>query len=184
MRISRDFLRITGGSFRSQTIHRVNCETTKETQDIVKLAVFNMLNNQINGSVLDLFAGSGAYGFESLSRGGNSLYLVDNNIDAINVIKKNALKLKVSEVTKIYNLDYKEFVKRNKNITFDYIFLDPPYALITDFEEFFNLIKIISNKNTKIIIESLITTNYDTSQFNILNDRNFSRKNIKILTFK
>ena len=121
-------IRITGGNNRSRKLETPDVTTTKPTMDKVRAAVFNILSEDIKGKkVLDLFAGSGSYGFEALSRGASEVTFVDNNKEAINVIKKNASILKEENVS-IINSDVESFLK-SSNDKFDIVFMDPPYKL-------------------------------------------------------
>jgi 16S rRNA (guanine(966)-N(2))-methyltransferase RsmD len=121
-------MRIVGGTHRGRLLKRVDKVTTRETADMVKVAVFNMLGSQLTGRVLDLFAGSGSYGFESLSRGAFEAYFVDVDKDAVKTIKDNAHVLGFLGQSMIYNQDYMQFMDGlNHSILFDYVFLDPPY---------------------------------------------------------
>lgn len=89
-----------------------------------------MLGN-INGlTVLDLFAGSGALGFEALSRGAAEAHLVDSRTAAIRAINKNITKLKFENV-EVSRRDYLFFLKdaAKKGILYDLIFIDPPYKM-------------------------------------------------------
>lgn len=121
-------IRITGGNNRSRKLETPDVATTKPTMDRVRAAVFNILNEDIKGKkVLDLFAGSGSYGFEALSRGAAFATFVDNNKDAINSIKKNASILKEENIS-IINSDVTSFLE-STNDKFDIVFMDPPYKL-------------------------------------------------------
>lgn len=121
-------IRITGGNNRSRKLETPDVATTKPTMDKVRAAVFNILNEDIKGKkVLDLFAGSGSYGFEALSRGAAFATFVDNNKDAINSIKKNASILKEENIS-IINSDVASFLE-STNDKFDIVFMDPPYKL-------------------------------------------------------
>ena len=63
-------MRVVGGKLRHRTINMTNLETTRETQDKVRQAIFNMIGPYFDGGIaLDLFAGSGAMGIEAYSRG-------------------------------------------------------------------------------------------------------------------
>ncbi len=122
-------MRIVGGVHRGKKLFCVGKDSTRETADMVKEAVFNMLGGTLDGVVLDLFAGSGAYGLEALSRGASFLYAVDKSKDAIKTIIKNSKNIKEERV-KIINKDYLAFLKALKIETqFNLVFLDPPYAL-------------------------------------------------------
>ncbi len=120
-------MRVVGGLHRGRILNRVNKETTRETADMVKVAVFNML--QLNsGVVLDLYAGAGSYGIEALSRGCDFAYFVDRDKDAIMTVKKNIDMLHLNDQAKIYHQTDEQFLKNlDSKIMFDTIFLDPPY---------------------------------------------------------
>ena len=121
-------IRITGGENRSRLLETPNTSLTKPTMDKVRAAVFNALGDVVrNARILDLFAGSGSYGFESLSRGAKEATFVDVSYDAIKSIKKNAQNLNRKNVD-IFNNDVLEFLNQNSQ-EFDIIFADPPYKL-------------------------------------------------------
>lgn len=124
-------MRIIGGKYRGRLLETLPGLSTRPTLDMTKCAIFNSLGNYLPGFVvLDVFGGSGALTFESISRGACKSFIIDNNIDAINIINKNAENLKVTSKLRIYHNDYKtvlnSFVGKNK---FDLIFLDPPFRM-------------------------------------------------------
>ena len=109
---------------------RVGKDTTRETADMVKESVFNMLGQRIEGVVLDLFAGSGAYGIEALSRGASFLFAVDHDRDAVKTIIENAKMIKEMEHVNVSLKDYARFLQTlEDHIMFDVVFVDPPYDL-------------------------------------------------------
>lgn len=121
-------MRIIAGTHRGKKLIEYYTETTRPTTDRVKENVFNLLSNYLdfNGiRVLDLFAGTGAYGIECLSRGASYVHFNDCDVKAVEVIKKNIGQIwRNCSVTK---KDYQAVLNSN----YDLIFLDPPYA--TDF---------------------------------------------------
>ena len=123
-------MRIITGSAKGITLKAPKGNATRPTADRVKEAVFSMLQFDIEGrTVLDLFAGSGQLGLEALSRGASYATFVDKSKDSIKLIKENSIKTKLHEKCSIIQLDYLDFIKRNVNTKYDFIFLDPPYAL-------------------------------------------------------
>lgn len=122
-------MRIIGGFHRGRVLNRVNKKTTRETADMVRESVFNMLQGRSFKCVLDLFAGSGAYGLEALSRGAKYLYAIDKDKDAIRTIFENAKLLDVTEHMTILQRDYQQFINGVGNLYFDLVFIDPPYDL-------------------------------------------------------
>lgn len=121
-------MRIVGGRLRHRIIKMTNLETTRETQDKVRQAIYNMIGPYFDGGVcLDLFAGSGAMGIEAYSRGIDKIYLNDLNKQALDVCRDNCKSLGISDV-EYSNLDYLEFINSCK-VKFDLIILDPPYKM-------------------------------------------------------
>ena len=123
-------MRINAGIYKRHNIYMTNLETTRETSDKVRQAIFNLIGQYFDGeTVLDLFAGSGAMALEAISRGASKAYFNDINKKACLVIKKNIDLLKVSVPTFVYNYDYKEAIKHINEKEIDIIFLDPPYKI-------------------------------------------------------
>lgn len=124
-------MRIISGSMRGTKLYTLDgMDVTRPTLDRVKESLFNILNFKLKDSiVLDLFAGSGALGLESISRGAKKAYLCDSSIDAIKIINQNIEKTKTHDKTEIVQKDYKKALERfkNNNLKFDIVFLDPPY---------------------------------------------------------
>jgi 16S rRNA (guanine966-N2)-methyltransferase len=124
-------MRIIGGVYRGRNLKMPKGIDVRPTQDRVREAVFNMIATVVPGSiVLDLYAGSGAFGIEALSRGASRALFVDNNITSIQAIKANTAFLKESgkamQVMRSEGL--RALSKFEKEGTkFDIIFLDPPY---------------------------------------------------------
>lgn len=123
-----DNMRIISGKFKGRKINRVGIKTTRETADMVKEAVFQMIAIDQDSIVLDLFAGSGAYAFESISRGAKHAYVSDINHKAIHTIKSNAKTLDVLDKIDIYLRDYKKMITKVEKLKFSHIFIDPPYV--------------------------------------------------------
>jgi 16S rRNA (guanine966-N2)-methyltransferase len=122
-------LRIIAGKFRSRKLLQPPIEITRATKDRVREAVFSALGVQINAaSVLDLFAGSGAYGLEAISRGARQVHFNDMNAKAIAILNQNMNLLKITNAT-VTQLDYLVCLGslHQNQQTFDIIFLDPPY---------------------------------------------------------
>jgi 16S rRNA (guanine(966)-N(2))-methyltransferase RsmD len=101
----------------------------RPTTDRVKEAIFDIIQFDVEGrKVLDLFAGSGQLGIEALSRGAKIVAFVDENSDAIKLIRQNVEKCAsvFSELQYyIYQSDAVSFLKRKEK--YDIIILDPPY---------------------------------------------------------
>jgi 16S rRNA (guanine(966)-N(2))-methyltransferase RsmD len=119
-------MRITTGKYRNRKLHMPR--GIRPTQDKVRKAVFDILGDISELTFLELFAGSGAVGFEALSRGAAELTLVEFNHDSILAIKRNIALLN-AEGCNLYHLEADKAIKilsMNKK-RFDIIFIDPPY---------------------------------------------------------
>lgn len=144
-------MKIHSGLYKNHKISHVNAKSTKETSAMVREAVFSMLG-PIEGTALDLFAGSGSYGLTALSLGASSVYFVDSNYKAYQTVKKNVEKLNAGMNTIILKDDYKKFLLSN-TVKFDFIFLDPPFDF-DDYNELLNLVNPHLNNKGVIIVES------------------------------
>ena len=101
----------------------------RPTADRAKEALFNILAFKVRGArVLDLFAGSGSLGIESMSRGASEVTFNDLAKDSVAIVKKNlqTLKIPFGEQVIVYNYDYATCLDVVKG-AFDIIFIDPPY---------------------------------------------------------
>ncbi len=119
-------MRITSGKYKGRVIKMP--KGIRPTQDKVRKALFDILGDIKGLSFLELFAGSGAVGFEAISRGTAELALVENDRDCLSVIKQNIEAMKI-ENCNLYPQEAEKSIQnfhRNRKI-FDIIFLDPPY---------------------------------------------------------
>ena len=120
-------LKIIGGNWRSRSVAFVDAPGLRPTPARVRETVFNWLRNDIIGSrCLDLYAGSGALGFEAASRGAKSVIQVENNALACRALKENAIKLAAGQI-KIIQSDVFRYLAGDAE-PFDVVFIDPPFA--------------------------------------------------------
>jgi 16S rRNA (guanine966-N2)-methyltransferase len=120
-------LRIIAGRWRGVPIAFPPLPEVRPTPDRVRETLFNWLQPTIVGaSCLDLFAGSGALGFEALSRGAQRAVLVDRDLQLVQHLKATAAKLG-AEGVEVVASDALQFLLRPAQ-RFDVVFLDPPYA--------------------------------------------------------
>lgn len=147
-------IRVIAGKFKHRVLKQPSMSITRSTKDVCKEGLFSSLGDISELSFLDLFSGSGAIGIEAFSRGAFPVYLNDVSKEAISIIKENLRNLKIENEIKVFNLDYLKALKRfnELNISFDIIFLDPPYKMIIDFEFISNLLKFNVLKENGIIV--------------------------------
>ena len=119
-------MKILTGKYKGKAIHMPR--SIRPTQDKVRKALFDILGDMDGLSFLELFAGSGAIGFEALSRGARELTLVEYNRDCQLAIKRNIESLKAASC-EVYPALAEKAIKifHKDNRRFDVIFLDPPY---------------------------------------------------------
>ena len=124
--IKTNQVRINAGAWRSRMLKFPDVDGLRPTPERVRITVFNWLGQDLTGKTcLDLFAGTGAFGFEALSRNAKSVTMVENSRPAYNVLLQNQTLLK-AENCQILNQDALQFLSLNTQ-KFDIIFCDPPY---------------------------------------------------------
>ncbi len=120
-------MRIIAGKHRGRKLAEFLGNDVRPTPDRVKESLFQILSSRLSGArVLDLFAGSGALGLESLSRGAKEVYFNDASKESCKLLKSNLLALK--EEGQVTTLDFHACLSRVTG-QFDLIFCDPPYHL-------------------------------------------------------
>ena len=129
-------MRIVSGSFRGKTLTAPKGEATRPTSDRARQAVFNILEHAAWSKgvrdlrVIDLFAGSGALGFEALSRGAAFCLFVETDAAARGAIRENVEAMSLFGVTRVHRRDATDLGVRPgaDGPAFELAFLDPPYA--------------------------------------------------------
>lgn len=119
-------LRIIGGQWRSRRIPIADVAGLRPTPDRVRETLFNWLQTFVGGArCLDLFAGSGALGFEALSREAAEVVFVEQDQRAFQQLEANAKTLGASQACLVH-ADAFAYLQR-ETAAFDLIFLDPPF---------------------------------------------------------
>ena len=149
-------MRIIGGKAKGTKLYTLEGKNTRPTLDRVRESLFNILQYRLQDSIfIDLFSGSGACGIEAVSRGAKQAILCDNSKQAIEIIKKNIEKTHMKEQIKLYQMDFKEFLKTKIKETVDIIFIDPPYQTKFAYEAVKMILeKKLVKKDSIIIIET------------------------------
>ena len=116
-------MRIIGGIFKGKKIFLPVDKITRPLRDLVKESIFNLIqhSNKINinikdSLVLDLFAGSGSFGLECISRGANKVFFFENYSEALKILNKNIKSLKNIKNYEIYKKNCFDFFKSDKEI--------------------------------------------------------------------
>ncbi len=123
-------MRIITGKARGVNLLTIEGELTRPTTQRAKEGIFSAIQFELEGKkVLDLFSGSGQMALEALSRGADSAVMIDENPEAVELIKENAKKTKLIKNCRISRMDYSEYLKSaSGREKFDIVFLDPPYS--------------------------------------------------------
>ena len=129
-------MRIIAGKLKGAILYLPKDKNTRPLKDLARESIFNLLTHsdkislQLEQSnVLDLYAGTGSFGLECLSRQAKSICFVERKKDAIEILEKNIKKLKVKKNVYIFFDDVFNLIKK-RNIfksKFDLIFCDPPF---------------------------------------------------------
>jgi 16S rRNA (guanine966-N2)-methyltransferase len=124
--MNRNRVRIIGGAWRSRLISFPPGKDLRPTPDRVRETLFNWLGQDLTGKTcLDLFAGSGALGFEAASRGARRVVMVENDATVFRAIAVNRETLAATAVEP-KKADALEFLRAGDE-AYDIVFLDPPF---------------------------------------------------------
>ncbi len=126
-------MRVVGGKLRSRPLAGPKSDAVRPTSDRTREALFNILahayGDPVTGArVLDLFAGTGALGIESISRGAAYALFVDEGVEARALLRANIETLGLAGVTRIFRRDATKLGPVHPLDPFDLVFLDPPYG--------------------------------------------------------
>ncbi len=126
-------MRIVGGRLGGRALGAPKSQAIRPTADRLRESLFNILAHAFgdpvsNARVLDLFAGTGALGFEALSRGASFVLFVDDGAEARALIRGNVETLGVGGTTKVYRRDATKLGPVSPMEPFSLAFLDPPYG--------------------------------------------------------
>ncbi len=129
-------MRIVAGEFKGRAIAAPRGRSTRPTSDRVREGLFSALTARLGadlgrGSVLDVYAGSGALGLEAISRGALHATFVEKNADAVRVLRANVALLGAKDRVTVIHADVRALARRGAlpGTPFSLLFLDPPYRI-------------------------------------------------------
>jgi len=125
-------MRIVSGYLKGQRLKGYQLKGIRPTMSRGRESLMAVFQFKLKGAVvLDLFAGSGAFGIEALSNGADKVYFVDHNLNASACCRDNLEKLGIRDKAMVLTADWKQALTKfkGKGLQFDLIFLDPPYQL-------------------------------------------------------
>ena len=151
-------MRIISGKYKGQSLVSFEARHIRPTTDRVKETLFNKFMGEIQEArVLDLFAGTGSLGLESLSRGARFCLFVDAHKKSLEILRKNIEKFKVSQLD--YGIVQKEvisFLGKYEGEPFDVVLVDPPFTEKMAHEVLTALAgSKVFHSETKVAIESV-----------------------------
>ncbi len=119
-------VRIIGGQYRRRLLEFPGSAGLRPTPDRVRETLFNWLGQDLPGwTCLDLFAGSGALGFEAASRGAARVVMIERDAQALAALEKNRVMLEAAQVD-VLRADALTWLANNRE-AFDLAFIDPPF---------------------------------------------------------
>ena len=164
-------MRIIGGHFKGRKIFEPIDKSTRPLKDLVRESIFNILEHSKNHlinfektNVLDLFSGTGSFGLECISRGARKVVFCENYKPVLAILKKN-----IHSLNEIKNIEIKtenifnKLSKKEFDITFNLIFLDPPYK-----EQKINLLLSLISESNILKKDGLIVLHRNKKQKDII----------------
>lgn len=124
-------MRVIAGTFKGRKLTSLKGDNTRPTSDKIKGSIFNMIGPYFDGGhVLDLYSGSGNLAIEAISRGCDKAYCFDSYYPAIEVINQNISQTKIKQAFVVKKMTANKAIEWlvGQKVTFDLVFLDPPYA--------------------------------------------------------
>jgi 16S rRNA (guanine966-N2)-methyltransferase len=179
-------MRIIAGKYKGRTISTIEGNETRPVMDRIKESIFNILTHRyslIDMEILDLFAGSGSFGLEALSRGAKSVTFVEKSAQVVKHLQSNIDKLKCNEQCAVNNISVESFLEKNKK-KFDIVFFDPPFKILNPFEIICQIYKNNILSEDSILIfrtekKNKLMLNHNSSTEGILDLSLFVKEGVK-----
>jgi len=178
-------MRIISGLYKGRKIVSSDDNSIRPTTGRVKEYIFNILQDfPLNKTVIDMFSGSGNLGFESLSRGANKVYFIENARSSIQVLKNNITTLNIdADNYEIIKMDALSFSKSDK-IKAQLCLLDPPFVYPPLQELLDNIFKNhILSDNGLLVLEHEVSNpiEHKNRAYELLRQKKMGRSLISIL---
>ena len=185
-------MRIISGSLKGRKILDPKDLNTRPLKDLTKESIFNVINHSNKfeiiikkSTILDLFSGVGSFGIECLSRGADNVTFIENYKEALLVLKRNLLDLKLNDYRIIEKNAYENNTLTELDQKFDLIFLDPPY-------KHKNLEILLNNIQNKVLLKEngiiVLHRHKDTKDsfptgFKILEEKNYGISRVIFISY-
>ena len=183
-------MRIISGKFRGLKLHSPTNIEIRPTSDRLRESLFSIINsnkydvNIIDANVIDICTGTGALGIEALSRGAKNLYLIDNEQNALDIVKTNLSNIKLYDIESsvyIRKADAKKPFK-NINLIFNIVLIDPPYnsSIIQQCLPLLKEYNLI-DKNSLIFAETSKQETISVENFKVLDTKFYGKSKLTIM---
>tara|TARA_A100001388_G_scaffold192809_1_gene145256 strand:- start:1558 stop:2121 length:564 start_codon:yes stop_codon:yes gene_type:complete len=185
-------MRIISGSLKGRKILDPKDLNTRPLKDLTKESIFNVINHSNKfeiiikkSTILDIFSGVGSFGIECLSRGADNVTFIENYKEALLVLKRNLLDLKLNDYRIIEKNAYDNNTLTELDQKFDLIFLDPPY-------KHKNLEILLNNIQNKVLLKEngiiVLHRHKDTKDsfptgFKILEEKNYGISRVIFISY-
>lgn len=147
-------MKILAGTDKGRNLKRPKTSLVRPLTQRIKKSVFDIIGARIIGAkVLDLFAGSGSFSIEALSRGAEFITIVENNEQVVSLIKENIELIRAEKKVDILKMNIERAIKifNEQNVQFDIVFCDPPFKYEWNVETLETLSKLLSKESLLII---------------------------------
>ena len=163
-------VRIISGRLKGRLIKVPQSKFIRPMTDRVRETLFNLLNNRIdfqNIKALDIYSGSGALGFECLSRGAAEVHFVEKNFHIAKNLEENITSLEANDSCRIFRMEVKKFCSDFNNMGYNLILADPPFFKDDIYESVKNILrnKILGKDGLIVIERSIQTKEKDIKKF-------------------
>ena len=187
-------MRIISGKFKGKKIKLPLDKNTRPLKDLTKESIFNLIThskklnfNFDQSNILDMFAGSGSFGLECLSRNAKHVTFIENYKPAYNILRKNLISFDLHNNYEIldknifFNKIYKHLQRK-----YDLIFLDPPYKE-KNIKKIFSIIfenKILKRKGLLIMHRNKKSCDFIGDEFKEIEKRTYGISKIIFFTLR
>ncbi len=182
-------MKVISGKLKGRNILGYNINGTRPTMERVKESIMGSIQDYIEDSVvLDLFAGSGNLGIEAISNGASKCYFVDSNRECIGIIKKNIHTFEIDKQCVVVQNDYLLALKKfyNQRISFDIIFVDPPYQykILNEILDLIKEYEILNNGGIIVLEYQEMDFKKVDSHYQMLKSKKYGDKYVAIYRLK
>ena len=177
-------MRIIAGQFRGRKLLGPADQATRPITDRVKQRIFDILSPRLDdAATLDVFAGTGSFGLEALSRGAKSCVFFEKHPPAVQRLRKNLATLGVREQSRVVDTDLFKF-DFSTLAPVDVAFFDPPYPMLTGQAD--ALRRVLSSIANRLASDGVISFRYDAgvtfeSGLEVVDEREFGSMRLVLL---